>query len=123
MMPLALLGSAEEMDRLAANEPSLLVTFTGPKCIICKRLAPMLETVVREAGPALASAKVDAEALPEVAERFAIRSLPTTLLFRNGALADRLVGFATAGTLRAWLRQHGVGPPTDLSPHQTGHKS
>lgn len=109
MMPLALLGSAEEMDRLAANEPSLLVTFTGPKCIICRRLAPMLETVVREAGPALASAKVDAEALPEVAERFAIRSLPTTLLFRNGALADRLVGFATADTLRAWLRQHGVG--------------
>lgn len=108
MTPLALLGSAEEMDRLAANEPTLLVTFTGPKCMICKRLAPMLEVVVREAGPALASAKVDVEALPEVAQKFDVRSLPTTLLFRNGALADRLTGFATAGRLRGWLREHGA---------------
>ncbi len=110
MTPLALLASAEEMDSLAAGEASLLVTFTGPKCMICRRLAPMLETVVREAGPALASAKVDAEALPRVAERYSIRSLPTTLLFRNGALADRLVGFATAGRLRDWLREHGAVP-------------
>lgn len=107
--PLALLGSAGELERLTADEPSLLVTFTGPKCIICKRLAPMLETVVREAGNTLASAKVDAEALPEISERFQIRSLPTTLLFRNGTLADRLTGFATAGALRAWLQKNGVG--------------
>ena len=106
---LAVLASAEEMERLAASEPSVLVTFTGPKCIICKRLAPMLETVVREAGDSLASAKVDAEALPDVSKKFAIRSLPTTLLFRNGALADRLTGFATAGALRTWLRKNGVG--------------
>lgn len=109
MTILAILGSAEEMDRLAANASALLVTFTGPKCIICKRLAPMLETVLREAGDALASAKVDAEALPDVSERFQVRSLPTTLLFRNGELADRLTGFATAGALRAWLQKNGVG--------------
>lgn len=110
--PLALLGSAVEMDRLAAAEGSFLVTFTGPKCIICKRLAPMLETVVREAGSVLASAKVDAEALPDVSEKFAIRSLPTTLLFRNGKLADRLTGFATAGALRSWLQKNGVTAAT-----------
>ena len=107
--PLALLDSAEAMDQLAASSGALLVTFTGPKCIICKRLAPMLEVVVREAGASLASAKVDAEALPAVAERYSIRSLPTTLLFRNGKLADRIVGFATAGRLRDWLKQHQVG--------------
>ncbi|MEO8203817.1 MAG: thioredoxin family protein [Betaproteobacteria bacterium] len=112
MTTLALLGSAEAMERLAASEPSVLVTFTGPRCIICKRLAPMLETVVREAGAALASAKVDAEALPEVSERYEIRSLPTTLLFRNGTLADRITGFATAGALRAWLAKNGVTPVT-----------
>jgi thioredoxin-like negative regulator of GroEL len=109
MTALAMLGSGEELDRLAAGEAAFLVTFTGPKCIICKRLAPMLETVVREAGDALASAKVDAEALPDVSKRFEIRSLPTTLLFRNGKLADRIAGFATAGALRAWLQKNGVG--------------
>ncbi len=112
MALLGLLDSGAQMDRLAASSPLLLVTFTGPKCIICKRLAPMLETVVREAGSVLASAKVDAEALPDVSEKFAIRSLPTTLLFRNGELADRLTGFATAGALRSWLQKNGVTAAT-----------
>jgi thioredoxin-like negative regulator of GroEL len=106
--PLAHVGSAAELDALIAAPAPLLVTFTGPKCIICRQLAPMLATVVREAGASLASAKVDAEALAEVSERFEIRSLPTTLLFRDGQLADRLTGFATAGKLRDWLAQHGV---------------
>lgn len=108
MSMLELLASEAEFERRAAGEAALLVTFTGPKCMICRRLAPMLETVLREAGPALGSAKIDAEALPALAERFEVRSLPTTLLFRNGALADRLHGFATAGRLRDWLRDNGA---------------
>ena len=44
----------------------------------------------------------------DLTERYAIRSLPTTLLFRGGALADRITGFATAGRLREWLAQHAV---------------
>ncbi len=106
--PLALVGSNAELDGLIAGEVPLLVTFTGPKCIICRQLAPMLTVVVNEAGAALASAKVDAEALPDVADRYEIRSLPTTMLFRDGRLTDRFSGFATAGRLRQWLASQGV---------------
>lgn len=107
--PLALVGSQAELDALITGAVPLLVTFTGPRCIICRQLAPMLSVVVGEAGQALASAKVDAEALPDVAERYEIRSLPTTMLFRSGRLADRFSGFATAGRLREWLKSQGVG--------------
>jgi thioredoxin-like negative regulator of GroEL len=106
--PLSHVASQEELDALIAAPTPLLVTFTGPKCIICRQLAPMLNVVVQEAGAALASAKVDAEALAAVSERFEIRSLPTTMLFRDGKLADRFSGFATAGKLRDWLKSHGV---------------
>lgn len=106
--PLALVSSEAELNQLIAAPLPLLLTFTGPKCMICRRLAPMLAAVVAEAGAALASAKVDVEALDGVAARFDIRSLPTTLLFRDGRLADRVIGFATAGSLRDWLRTHGV---------------
>lgn len=106
--PLALVTSADELDSLIAGAAPLLVTFTGPKCIICRQLAPMLGVVVNEAGAALASAKVDAEALPDIADRYEIRSLPTTMLFRDGRLADRFSGFATAGRLREWLASQGV---------------
>ena len=104
--PLAHVGSQAELDALISGGKPLLLTFTGPKCIICRQLAPMLATVVRESGEALFSAKVDAEALADVAERYEIRSLPTTMIFRDGRLADRISGFATAGRLREWLAQH-----------------
>jgi thioredoxin-like negative regulator of GroEL len=105
---LAQVASQAELDALIAAPLPLLVTFTGPKCMICRRLAPMLGAVVAQAGDALASAKVDAEALADVSERYQIRSLPTTLLFRDGQLADRITGFATAGRLRDWLLAQGV---------------
>lgn len=106
---LAPVASQAELDALIAAPVPLLVTFTGPKCMICRQLAPMLAVVVGEAGDALASAKVDAEALADVSERYEIRSLPTTLLFRGGRLVDRITGFATAGRLRDWLKAQGVG--------------
>ena len=106
--PLSHVASAAELDALIAAAKPLLVTFTGPKCIICRQLAPMLNVVVREAGEALESAKVDAEALADLSERYEIRSLPTTMLFRDGRLAGRFSGFATAGKLRDWLKSNGV---------------
>ena len=106
--PLSHVASQSELDALIAAPKPLLVTFTGPKCIICRQLAPMLSVVGQEAGDELESAKVDAEALMDVSERYEIRSLPTTMLFRDGKLADRFSGFATAGKLRDWLKTNGV---------------
>ena len=106
--PLSHVASQAELDALIAAPRPLLLTFTGPKCIICRQLAPMLSVVVREVGEALESAKVDAEALADISERYEIRSLPTTMLFRDGRLADRFSGFATAGRLRDWLKSNGV---------------
>ena len=106
--PQAHLASQAELDALIAAPKPLLLTFTGPRCIICRQLAPMLQVVAREAGDALASAKVDAEALADISERYDIRSLPTTIIFRDGRIADRITGFATAGRLRDWVAQHAL---------------
>ena len=106
--PLSHVASQAELDALIAAPRPLLLTFTGPKCIICRQLAPMLSVVVQEVGEALESAKVDAEALADISELYEIRSLPTTMLFRDGSVADRFSGFATAGRLRDWLKSNGV---------------
>jgi thioredoxin-like negative regulator of GroEL len=103
-----MLESAEQLDALLGQGKPVLLTFTGPKCMVCRQLAPMLAAVAGEAGEALLSAKADVELLAGLAERYAVQSLPTTLLFRDGALADRMTGFATAGALRRWLARHAV---------------
>jgi thioredoxin-like negative regulator of GroEL len=98
------IGSTDELDRLLAASGTVLVTFTGPACMICRRLAPVLEAVAREAAPAVRAASVDVEASPALAERFEVRSLPTTLVVRDGVTRRRHVGMASGTELRAWLR-------------------
>jgi thioredoxin 2 len=48
-------------------------------------------------------AKVDTEALPEVAARFGIRSIPTMILFRDGHEATRVSGAMPAEAIEAQL--------------------
>jgi thioredoxin 2 len=48
-------------------------------------------------------AKVDTEALPDVAGRFGIRSIPTMILFRDGQEAKRLTGAMPAKAILSQL--------------------
>ena len=89
--------SAADFDGLVASSPlPVLVDFWAAWCGPCVALAPELERLARDrAGQALV-AKVDTEALPDVAGRFGIRSIPTLILFREGAEATRVSGLMPA---------------------------
>jgi thioredoxin-like negative regulator of GroEL len=100
--PAALVSSAA-LNTLRASQRLLLITFTGPHCAICKRLAPMLSTVLNEYADQLDAVKIDVEVFESLAVEFAVRSLPTTLLFRGDVELGRIAGFATAGQLRHWI--------------------
>jgi thioredoxin 2 len=66
-------------------------------------VAPEMEKIARDGGDRVIVAKVDTEALPEVAQRFGIRSIPTMILFRNGAEARRLSGAMPAAEISKQL--------------------
>lgn len=55
-------------------------------------VAPELEKLAAERVGDVVVAKVDTEALPSVAARFGIRSIPTMILFRGGGEAKRVTG-------------------------------
>jgi thioredoxin 2 len=99
----AALISSEALNTLRASQRMLLITFTGPQCAICKRLAPMLSTVLNEYADQLDAVKIDVEVFESLALEFAVRSLPTTLLLRGDVELGRIAGFATAGQLRNWI--------------------
>ena len=77
--------TAATFDRHLRNDGiPLLVDFWAAWCGPCKAMAPVLEALSREAEPRLRVAKVDTDAVPEVAARFGIRSIPTLILFKGG---------------------------------------
>jgi thioredoxin 2 len=107
LLPLAhpvAIGSKNDFDELLRDAPGpVLVDFWAAWCGPCRTVAPELEKIAgRRAGEVIV-AKVDTDALPEVAERFGIQSIPTMIVFKNGSEADRLSGAMPASAIEARL--------------------
>jgi thioredoxin 2 len=102
--PLAI-GSTQDFDELVRDAPGpVLVDFWAEWCPPCRMVAPELEKVAAERAGRVIVAKVDTEALPDVAARFDIRSIPTLILFRNGREAERLSGAMPASAIKERFR-------------------
>src|SRR5919197_4712410 len=70
----------------------VLVDFWAEWCGPCRRLAPAVEALAGEYEGRATVAKLNVDENPNVPGRFMIRGIPTLLLFKNGELADQIVG-------------------------------
>jgi thioredoxin 1 len=73
-----------------------LVDFWATWCGPCKMLAPVIEELGEQYEGSVTVAKVDVDAEPALAARYGVMSIPTVILFKNGAEIDRKVGFMPA---------------------------
>ena len=69
-------------------------------------MAPVFEKAAREFGPRLRLAKVDTDAEPDLAARYRIQAIPTTILMRGGRELARHSGVMSLGTMRSWVEQY-----------------
>lgn len=90
---------------IAAPNP-VLVDFSASWCGPCRAMAPALEAFAARRKDDLAVLKIDIDAAPAVATRYAIRSVPTLMLFQDGKPVAAQAGMLSEKQLGAFVDQH-----------------
>jgi thioredoxin 1 len=94
-----------ENEVLKSDVP-VLVDFWADWCGPCKMIAPILEDVARSQQGKIRVAKLNVDDNSATAAKFNIRSIPTLLLFKKGALIAQKVGAVSQSHLLAFLEGH-----------------
>ena len=74
------------------NEKSVLVDFWAEWCGPCKAIAPILDELAEEFDATLDVVKLNVDENPSVSQKFGIRSIPTIIIFKNGAVQAQKLG-------------------------------
>ncbi|MGL5651003.1 MAG: thioredoxin [Paraclostridium sp.] len=87
------------------NQGVVVVDFFATWCGPCKMLAPVFESVSAELNNAK-FVKVDIDESLELAQKFGISTVPTMMIFKDGKVVDKLVGFMPKESLKAKVEAH-----------------
>jgi thioredoxin 2 len=103
--PLYVTDSTFAHDVLQAGAHPVLLDCWAPWCGPCRAIAPVLDELAAEANGKYLIAKLNVDDNPRTASQFQIQSIPTMLIFKNGALVDRIVGALPKSAIAARLEK------------------
>lgn len=100
--PIVLTDDNFSTEVLKASLP-VLVDFWATWCGPCRMIAPIVQELSGEYEGRAKVCKLDVDTAEKTAAEFGIRSIPTLLIFKEGKVADQIIGAVSKGQITAKL--------------------
>ena len=84
----------------------VLVDFWAEWCGPCRRLAPTVDALASEYDGRATVAKLNVDENPNIPGRYAVRGIPTLLIFKEGELAETIVGLRPKDDIARLIERH-----------------
>ena len=89
---------AEEFDA-AVSQGTVLADFWAPWCSSCKMLGTVLEQALKDMPENVTVVKVDVDGAQQLAAKLGVATLPTLILYKDGAVVKTVVGMQSRAKL------------------------
>ena len=93
-------------QQVVAGIRPVLVDFWAAWCGPCRMVAPHVEKLAQEFAGRAVVGKLNVDENPVTAQRFNVMSIPTLLIFKNGAVVDTIVGAQSLPVLQQRLSRY-----------------
>ena len=97
--------NAESYRNFTQAKQPVMVEFSAPWCVYCRRLAPALESVAEEYQDTLVFGAVNIDDEPELAQSERIEVVPTLLIYQNGQVLGSIVAPESRAQLVAFIEE------------------
>ena len=93
-------------DEVLSSDKPVLVDFWAEWCGPCKMIGPILEELASEMDGKIKIVKVDVDSNSQTAMNYAIRSIPTLIIIKDGSVAAQHIGAASKAQLENFINQN-----------------
>jgi thioredoxin 1 len=102
--PIQLLDA--DIDETVKKYPTIVIDCWAAWCGPCRMIGPIIEELAKEMKGKIVFGKLNVDENPQTSMKYNIMSIPTLLVFKNGAMVDRIVGAMPKEMLLQKLKPH-----------------